>query len=840
MATFTPDISNEMFQLAVQLVNQSRRNIFLTGKAGTGKTTFLKYIRENCFKQIAVVAPTGVAAINAGGVTMHSFFQLPLAPFIPEAKGFSGNESETTNRHSLLSRLRLTSEKKKIFQELELLIIDEISMVRCDTLDAIDTILRHVRLQHNKPFGGVQVLFIGDLFQLPPIIPDNEWSLLSQFYNSPYFFDSRVLRDEQPLYIEFTRIYRQSEDQFINLLNQVRNNDLNSEGIALLERRFQPAFRHRLNDGYIILTTHNYKADVINLEELQKLPGRSLSYPAEVEGEFSERSFPADEMLQLKVGAQVMFLRNDMDKSKRYFNGKIGVVTKLEDDRIFVQCANEDREIEVKRETWENIRYSWNKNTRTLDEEVLGSFRQYPLRLAWSITIHKSQGLTFEKAIIDAEEAFSAGQVYVALSRCTNLEGMILQSRIGYSSLQCDERIVRFSENKTTLDDLKEELNESGKNYQRDILVSLFDFKSLIGSAKELLGYLVEHRTSFNIESLTWLEKLVESLLAIQETAEKFNPQLLSFFEHPVSPEKNNGLQDRLKAAAVYFTNQIEPVLLAIQQSPAITDSRQHAKEYNESIKELYAQLFAKKQLIASCNGQFNIEAYHQFKRKIIITSVSVNAYSGATDRQTPTETPHPELYKELKKLRDGLCAKRDLPVYMVAGSKTLDEMTRFLPQSLEELKQISGFGEAKAKAYGQQFLDIILRYCNQHRLQSLIHEKVTKRKRKEKDNSRLPDTKAESFRLYKEGKSVLEISQERKLTIQTIEGHLAYYVRNGSIKIDELVSADKLALIVPALKEFNGSTMTPIKEKLGNAIGFGEIRLALAWLEYQKEHHSS
>jgi hypothetical protein len=840
VATFTPDISNEMFQLAVQLVNQSRRNIFLTGKAGTGKTTFLKHIREGCPKQMAVVAPTGVAAINAGGVTIHSFFQLPLSPFIPEAKAFSGNESETTNRHTLLSRLRLTSDKKKIFQELELLIIDEISMVRCDTLDAIDTILRHVRLQHNKPFGGVQVLLIGDMYQLPPIIPDNEWSLLSSFYKSPYFFDSRVLKNDQPVYIEFDKIYRQKEEQFISLLNQVRNNELSAEGIALLEKRFQPASGNIRHHGYIILTTHNYKADAINLEELQKLSGKTFFYRAEIDGEFYEKSYPADELLHLKEGAQVMFLRNDMDKSKRYFNGKIAVVTRLEADKIVVRCTNEEREIEVKKERWENIRYSWNKNTRMLDEEVLGSFTQYPLRLAWAITIHKSQGLTFDKAIIDAGEAFSAGQVYVALSRCTNLDGMILQSRIGISSLRCDERIVRFSQIKTSLDWLKKELNESGKSYQRDILLALFDFKSIIGSAKELLEYLVEHRTSFNIESLTWLENLVESLLAIQDTAEKFHPQVLSFFAQPLPPEKNNALQERIKAAATYFINQIEQLLRVIQKSPAITDSRQHAKEYNESTKELFAQLCAKKQLMAACNGQFDTEAYHQLKRKIVVPPLSVNAYSGTSEQQLQTENPHPDLYYELKKLRDGFCAKKNLPVYMVAGSKTLDEMARFLPQSLEELKQISGFGEAKIAAYGQQFLDIILKYCDHRQLKSRISEKTPKRKRKEKSDTVPSDTKSESFRLYKEGKSVLEISKERKLTVQTIEGHLAYYVRNGSIKIDDLISSDKLALIVPALKEFNGNSITPIKEQLGDTIGFGEIRLTLAWLAYQKEQHSS
>ena len=391
------DLNNEMFRFATELVNQSSRNIFLTGKAGTGKTTFLKYIRESCPKQIAVVAPTGVAAINAGGVTIHSFFQLPISPFIPETKGFTNKNNDQNNPHSLLSRQRLTSEKKKVLQELELLIIDEISMVRCDTMDAIDLVLRHVRNRHHKRFGGVQVLFIGDMYQLPPVIPEQEWSVLSEYYNSPYFFDSHVIKEDQPVCIEFNKIYRQSEEKFINLLNRVRNNELDAEGMNLLESRHKPLFRRNKQGGYIILTTHNYKADSTNANELQQLNGKLFSFQAEITGEFSEKAYPADEMLQLKEGAQVMFIKNDSEKSKRYFNGKIGIVTKLGEEKIFVQCKDEPDEIEVKKEKWENIRYTLNKNTRRLDEEILGSFTQYPLRLAWAITIHKSQGLTFEK-----------------------------------------------------------------------------------------------------------------------------------------------------------------------------------------------------------------------------------------------------------------------------------------------------------------------------------------------------------------------------------------------------------------------------------------------------------
>ena len=308
--TFIPDKSNALFQLAADLINQSNRTIFLTGKAGTGKTTFLKYIRESCIKQMAVVAPTGVAAINAGGVTIHSFFQLPLTLFVPEASGFREN-NETINRHTLLSRLRMNNDKKKLLQELELLVIDEISMVRCDTLDAIDTILRHVRHRAHERFGGVQVLFIGDLFQLPPVIRDEEWNILSEYYSSPFFFSSQVLNEQPPLYVEFDKIYRQSDEQFIQLLNQVRNNILDERGLETLEKRFNPSFHPQKEEGYIILTTHNNRADSINNSELQKLAEKSVSSKATIEGEFPDKAYPADEILNLKKGAQVMFIKND-------------------------------------------------------------------------------------------------------------------------------------------------------------------------------------------------------------------------------------------------------------------------------------------------------------------------------------------------------------------------------------------------------------------------------------------------------------------------------------------------------------------------------------------------
>ena len=840
MANITYDTTNEMFRLATELVNQSSRNIFLTGKAGTGKTTFLKYIRENCHKQMAVVAPTGVAAINAGGVTMHSFFQLPFSPFIPDTGGgFRNNNDEVANRNSLISRLKMTNERKKIIRELELLIIDEISMVRCDTLDAVDTILRHIRRRHYERFGGLQVLFIGDMFQLPPVIKAPEWNLIKDYYNSPFFFDSIVIKEDPPLFIEFKKIYRQSEEKFINLLNQVRNNELEDDGRELLESRFQPVFRRTKNDGYIILTTHNEKARNTNANELLNLNATSFTYTAEVTGDFPESAYPADELLQLKAGAQVMFIKNDSEKSKRYFNGKIGVITELDKEKIVVQCNDEPDTIDVKKEKWENIRYAINNTTRQLEEEVLGLFVQYPLRLAWAITIHKSQGLTFEKAIIDAGEAFAPGQIYVALSRCTTLDGIVLQSRIKSNGFFTDERIVRFSQKSSSANLLEQELQESRKNYQLKVLLSLFDYKIMIAEINELNDYLSEHKSSFNIEAGEWINEISGKINEIQLIAEKFQLQLKNLFLIDEQPESNSVLQERIKAGGTYFVNEQNKLLELIHKSPVVTDSRIHAKEFNDGLKEVFVQLSRNKYMLDGLVGKFEMETYHLRKKNFILPAFTVNAYAGVAKQRI--ESTHPHLHQQLRKMRDNICAKKDLPIYIVAGTNTLNEMARFLPQSLTELRKISGFGDAKITQYGKQFLDIILEYCKENNLSSLIQEKSPKRERKSSTGEKKPkvDTKAESFKLYKEGKSIPDISKERNLTAQTIEGHLAYFVEIGEIQISELVSREKIVLIEPALKNFQGGNITHIKEKLGSNVSFSEIKLVLASHEFQKKSSS-
>lgn len=837
------DPNNKMFQLAVDLVNQSSRSIFLTGKAGTGKTTFLKYIRETCPKQMAVVAPTGVAAINAGGVTIHSFFQLPFAPFVPETQKFSKDNDKVVSRHGLVSRLRLNTEKIKVLQQLELLVIDEVSMVRCDTMDAIDTVLRHARKRPLERFGGVQVLFIGDMFQLPPVVKEDEWRLLSDHYNSPYFFDSQVIREEQPVYIEFDKIYRQSEEEFIRVLNQVRNNELDEDGRQVLENRYNPSYHREKEDGYIVLTTHNEKAKGINARELNNLPGRQFSYGAVIKDDFPENAYPGDDTLNLKEGAQVMFIKNDSQSGKRYFNGKIGIVTRLEEEKIFVRCKDEAAEIEVNRETWKNIRYTVNKTSRGVDEEELGSFSQYPLRLAWAITIHKSQGLTFTKAIIDAGEAFAAGQVYVALSRCTSLDGMILQSRIRGGSLFTDKRIVEFSRNLRSEDMLEEELSIAKKNYQSKIILSTFDFSMIAGNARELVDYIMKNESSFNEETIPWVQQIAAKLDQSQATALKFQNWLQAQFQQ--SPELDSPLLlTKIRDGAAHFIKEFQEIVGFLQQSPAVTDSMIHTREFNETVKEIFAALSMKIFLLNEFTGKLDIEDWHKKKKGFVLPPFSVNAYAAASGQKV--KTVHPQLYYQLKKLRDSICAKKDLPVYHVAGSKTLDEMVSFLPQTPEELEEISGFGKVRVESYGKQFLEIIVQYCKDYQLSSRMSEKVPKKKRKETKEPKEPkqpketkpriDTRAESFRLYKEGLSVPDIAQARNFTVQTIENHLAYYVQRGEIGIEELVSPEKVSLIETAIRDLNGGPIGPVKEKLGDSIGYNEIRLVLAWQTFKKD----
>lgn len=837
----TTDTSNINFQLAADFIQYTHRSVFLTGKAGTGKTTFLRYIRQHTAKQTAVVAPTGVAAINAGGTTIHSFFQLPFTPYLPESRGF-GDAGSGTDKHHLLGRIRMTGDRRKVLQQLELLVIDEISMVRADVLDAIDVVLRHFRNRHHEAFGGVQVLFIGDMYQLPPVVQQDEWELLGRYYASPFFFDSQVLQQHPPACIELDKIYRQQDETFIHLLNKVRNNQLDQPALQLLQSLYQPQFRPGKEAGYITLTTHNHKADTINVQELNGLQGTLHTFQASVEGDFNEKSYPADQTLQLKPGAQVMFIKNDVERVRRYFNGKIGTITQITDDSILVQCGNEPNTIEVKREVWRNIRYSLNQQSQQIEEEEIGSFRQFPLRLAWAITIHKSQGLTFEKAIIDAGQAFAPGQVYVALSRCTSLQGVVLLSHITQQSLFTDPHITAFAQRYQRAA-LSQELLADKHRYQSVLLQQLFKQEEAVMLVAKLIRLTSERAGAFNNETLTWLAAIEQQIQALQQVNEKFQLQLQGFLQQVELPEDNAALQQRIQAAATYFDGALAKLCGQLMASPAVTDSRQYALAYNEDLKALYLFLHYKQWLMQSCKQGFTVAGYHAQKQAYVAPAFNVNAYAVSTARTT-TNSVHPLLYRELRALRDAICEEENKPIYLVAASSTIEEMVTYLPQTPEQLQQIKGFGPAKVKAYGDKFLEIINTYCEEHGLSSQMSDATVKPKKErkpkeptDKPKETKPSTKEETYRLFKEGNTIEVIAQIRNLTTSTIEGHLAYYIGQGIIPIEELVSREKILLIEPALAAAEGLSITPIKEQLGDAVSYGEIRMVQAWKNNRQEN---
>ena len=561
MAQYT-DNTNQYFKLAVQFVNQTSEHIFLTGKAGTGKTTFLKYISKNCHKKMAIVAPTGVAAINAGGVTIHSLFQLPFGIFAPVKKVDRALALQGVNdQYSLIENMRLNSKKRDILQELELLVIDEVSMVRADLLDAIDTMLRHFRRKPFKPFGGVQLLFIGDLYQLPPVVKNEDWQILQHFYKSPFFFDSKVVEEAPPIYLELKHIYRQDNPVFIDILNNIRNNKVLASDLALLHEHYQPGYQPENNGEYITLATHNAKADAINTHEINKLDSPLHTFNAEIKGEFNEKALPADPELQLKVGAQIMFIKNDKGEVRRYYNGKIATITRIKDEEIYVKFANQDDELQVEKETWRNIRYHYNQDHDKIEEEELGAFIQYPIRLAWAITIHKSQGLTFEKAIIDAGDAFAAGQVYVALSRLTSLEGLILYSRINQSAIHTDERVIAFTQKELAPDRLEAILEKEQAQFVSNIIIQTYDWSSLIKALSDHWEGFAGRQLLMQNEAQALFAELIKKAKVQEDVANKFSTMLAELLK-VAEQDQYQFAQSRVLAATNYFLKVLEEEIL--------------------------------------------------------------------------------------------------------------------------------------------------------------------------------------------------------------------------------------------------------------------------------------
>ena len=560
----TLDTSNSIFQKAVAFVRDTEENLFLTGKAGTGKTTFLKYIKTQTSKQCAIVAPTGVAAINAGGETIHSFLQLPFGPFVPGSAGGFGRQSEgTQDKHSLLANLRLRETKLKLLRKLDLLIIDEVSMVRCDLLDSMDLVLRHVRKNWSAPFGGVQMVFIGDLFQLPPVAPEQDWEILKQFYNSPYFFDSKVLQQHPTLYIELKKIYRQKEQAFIDILNRIRTGNVSPQDIEVLNDRYDPL--PQKDAGYIILSTHNRIADTVNQQSLEQLPAPIHNFTGTIRNEFNPKNLPTEEVLQLKEGAQVMFVKNDLQTPRRYYNGKIAKIKSIDSAGIWVTFPGEEENepLLLELETWKNMRYTLNPQKGEIEEEESGSFTQYPIRLAWAITVHKSQGLTLQKAVVDLNQSFAPGQVYVALSRCTSIDGLVLRSKLSIENVITDQRVADFAESEHEEDELEELLVQSRRKALASHLGRIFSFMELIAHTDQLLPEILKRKTGPREKNIELHGKIVTTLRQAQGHALGFQKQINAL----VAALDDDRLEERKRAAVNYFSHQVlTPLISSIDE----------------------------------------------------------------------------------------------------------------------------------------------------------------------------------------------------------------------------------------------------------------------------------
>ncbi|MFT6322425.1 MAG: GTPase SAR1 family protein, partial [Granulosicoccus sp.] len=538
--------TNPELELAFQFVQYTNKNIFLTGKAGTGKTTFLHRVKKECIKRAVVVAPTGVAAINAKGMTIHSFFQLPFGPYLP------------SNKNDPRQQRRFSKDKRNLIKSLDLLIIDEISMVRADLLDGIDDVLRRYK-NPTEPFGGVQLLMIGDLHQLPPVVKNEEWHLLKDHYSTAYFFGSQALQKTYPITIQLQKIYRQSDSIFIDLLNKVRDNQMDQDVLQQLNSRFIDNFKPADDEGYITLTSHNNTANTINKEKLNSLSEKPFHFKAKITGDFPPHTFPTEEKLEFKVGAQVLFIKNDASPDKLYYNGKIGQVTRISKDEIYVKCPTDLEEIKVSSVEWDNVKYSLNDGTKEVDEDVVGTFSQFPLKLAWAITIHKSQGLTFERVIIDAQSAFAHGQVYVALSRCTSFEGIVLRSQIAYSSVKTDAVVKNHSKDAEENAPDEAHLLQSKKAFQQKLIVELFSFKYIQKVASRVLRNFIENENSLTIAATEKIQKWINNAHEkVFSVAPKFEKQLEYLIYHTEIPEENEELLERIQKASIYFSEQIE------------------------------------------------------------------------------------------------------------------------------------------------------------------------------------------------------------------------------------------------------------------------------------------
>lgn len=740
-------------------INQTNQSIFLTGKAGTGKTTLLRKIMGSTHKNAVIVAPTGIAALNAGGVTIHSFFQLPFAGFIPEF-GVKASFTESVKfetKDTLMRHFSMNKTRIKIIRNIELLIIDEVSMLRADLLDAMDWTLRNVRRIH-EPFGGVQILFIGDLLQLPPVVKQEEWQVLRSYYDGVFFFHAKVLKEIQPLYIELTTIYRQQDQDFIQVLNHLRNNQITAEDVEVLNKYVKPDFDSSKNDGYITLTTHNTKADEINAKALAALTEKKVSYDAEVTGEYPKHLFPLEETLELKVGAQVMFVKNDLSFDKNYFNGKMGKIKSLSEQEITVFFPEEKKTIVVEKFEWTNIRYALNDSTGEVKEEVLGTFVHYPLKLAWAITVHKSQGLTFDKAVLDVSDVFAPGQAYVALSRLRSLDGLVLLKPMRMNGLSNDQQVVAFSQNKAEEELLPSYLEQSTKTYLIASLKQAFDWYDL-GSkwGSHEASYQLVGLKSEKGKNKSWIAMQNQVIQSTMDPARKFCRQLEQLLQAPKFDV--HFLNERVQAAYLYFFKSLDDVLSSNLRKIGELSRVRKTKQYAEELEELDEVL---------------TETILRLKRaRLLIEAVSAG-----------------------KEITKSIVWNHEIANYKIGKLAVIKQ----------ELKQVPSLLDDPEEEY-----DVIF---------TKTSKKLSAAKKEKKSTYEL------TLELLEQGKDVDEIARIRQVSVQTIGNHFAYLIRSEKIELTDVMSPKRISELATMFEGFEGTSLSPLKEKLGNKVTWEELKL--------------
>ncbi|MFT5145725.1 MAG: hypothetical protein ACI9H1_000436 [Polaribacter sp.] len=797
---------NPELELAIQFIEKTDRNLFITGKAGTGKTTFLHKIKQESLKRMVIVAPTGVAAINAKGVTIHSFFQMPFGPILP-------NQIANTNQQRKFSKTKID-----IIKSLDLIIIDEISMVRADLLDGIDQVMRRYK-NRNKVFGGAQILMIGDLQQLAPVVKPHEWSLLQQYYNTVYFFSSKAYQEANVVSIELKHIYRQKNEDFIKILNEIRTNTLSDASAEILNKNYNPSFSPTKEEGYITLTTHNNRANLINDSELNKLKIKSTFFKAEISGKFSENAYPNAERLELKVGAQVMFLKNDSSTDKRYYNGKIGIITAISKETVTVQCPNEPDEIVTEKETWSNINYSINEETKAIKEEMIGAFSQIPLRLAWAITIHKSQGLTFERAIIDAEASFAHGQTYVALSRCTSLEGLVLKTPITSSAIINDNTVSIFNESVEENHPDESILNESEKYFQLNLISEILDYQPLLYPITRLIDIFYSNRTSIKGDVIDHLQTIKDDgIVALMKISNGFKNQLNTLSEDDVLPENSSKIQERFIKAITYFLNTTKnSIQKPIDTITFSTDNKAVKKDFSKQFDSLQEKLEEKLFALQKMVKGFKVQEYLQVRANAVLQKTEPIKKKKVASKRDPI------LALKLRELRDDIAKSLEIAHFQIFTQETLYALCDDLPRTEKELLKVVGMGKTRVTKYGEEILETIKVYCKKNGINSLNEQKKEDKK----------PTKQISFELFKAGLSIKEISKERSLTAGTIENHLANYISSGDIDVLELIPLKRYKNIrnqVEAAGEVKG--LTALKEKVDGSITYMELKMVLMSME--------